>query len=276
MKCTTSQRHQFEAEGFVQVNGVLSKGDVVRATEAMDRVYGGEYGADRRPPRQRGPMPVFGNESSVQWILNARVLDQTLWELATMRELGEMAASLLGSRSVSIIEDQLLCKPGHGLPVNMHQDRSYWPFSSSHNMVTCWIALMDMTEDLGRLEFVRGSHLWGLSERRPNELMLGTEAEWMSAVEASRPDGREVELVAPEVRAGDGVYFHSLTFHGSRRNLSGRPRKALSLHWAAEECRVDLGQTSKVDFPYFFARLVDGGPIANAFMPVVYTDPGVS
>ena len=44
----------------------------------------------------------------------------------------------------------------------------------------------------------------------------------------------------------------------------------MSLHWAGEECRINLAATAVHDFPYFFARLSDGGPIVNNYMPVVY------
>lgn len=269
MKCTAAQLAQFERDGFVVVDNVLSRGEVAKAVHAMERIYRGEYSGDRRPAPLRKPVPRFGNESSVHWILNARVLDEDVWKLSTSRELGEMAASLLRARSVSIVEDQLLNKPPQGLPVNMHQDRAYWPFSRSDQMVSCWIALVDMTPELGPPEFVPGSQRWRLAER-PTELIRGSDADWMQVVESARPDGQLIDVVPAVMPAGGAVFFHSLTFHGSRQNLTNAPRRAMSLHWAGDECCVDLRKTAAHDFPYFFARLADGGPIVNNYMPVVY------
>lgn len=275
MKCTMAQLARFERDGFVVVDKVLSSGEIANAIAAMERIYRGEYSGDRRPPPLRKPVPTFGNESSVHWILNARVLDQAVWELSTSRELGEMAASLLRARSVSIVEDQLLNKPPLGLPVNMHQDRAYWPFSRSDQMVSCWIALVDMTPDLGPPEFVPGSQRWQLADR-PKELIRGNEADWMGALESVRPQGQEIEVVSALMPAGGAVFFHSLTFHGSRQNRTPQPRKAMSLHWAGDECQINLAKTAAHDFPYFFARLADGGPIVNNYMPIVYEGLGVN
>jgi phytanoyl-CoA hydroxylase len=269
VRCTAAQLTQFERDGFVVVDEVLSPGEVRDAILAMERIYRGEYSGDRRPPPLRKPVPRFGSESSVHWILNARVLDDMVWRLSTSRELGEMAASLLRARSVSIVEDQLLNKPPNGLPVNMHQDRAYWPFSRSDQMVSCWIALVDITPELGPPEFVPGSQRWQLAGR-PKELIRGNDADWMEAVERVRPEGHPIDVVPAVLPAGGAVFFHSLTFHGSRQNVTSNARKAMSLHWAGDECRINLGATAVHDFPYFFARLSDGGPIVNNYMPVVY------
>lgn len=269
MKCSEEQIARFENDGFVIVEGVVSPRRLANVLAAMDRVYCGEYNADRRPRRLRKPVSKFGSEMSVHWILNARVLDQDLWELATDEGLGEMAAALLRTGSVSIVEDQLLAKPAHGLPVNMHQDRGYWAFSRSERMITAWIALVDMTAELGTLHFIRGSHRWGYAAR-PRELINGSETDWMSAVTPVRPADQDLNIAAAIIPAGAAVFFHSLTFHGSSRNETDMWRRAVSLHWAAEECRVDLAQTACHDYPYFFARLIDNGPIANNYMPVVF------
>ncbi len=265
-------RAGFERDGFAIFDQILTPDEVARARAAMGRVYRGEYNADRRPPRVRKVASALGNEASVRWMLNARVLDADLWSISTDARLGEMAAGLLGTDAVSIVEDQLLDKPPGGLPVNLHQDYAYWPFSSTTSLITAWVALVDMTVELGALQLVRGSHRWGPGVR-PDELIRGSEAEWSRALDASRPAGAPVELVEVTVPAGGGAFFHSLTFHGSGPNRSDACRHALSLHWAAAECRVNLAGTRGMDYPYFFARLQEGGPIENNYMPVVYRTP---
>jgi phytanoyl-CoA hydroxylase len=214
----------------------------------------------------------MGSAQSVQWILNARLLDEDLWSLAVDPRLGELAAQLLRTPSVSLVEDQLLAKPPGGLPVNVHQDFSYWAFSRSSRMVTAWVALVDMTPELGPLQLLQGSHLWGAASR-PRELIRGSEDEWLRGVDDVRPPGVALQVHTVQIAAGDAVFFHSLTFHGSPRNESPSWRRAVSLHWAAGECRLDLGATAEHNHPYVFARLRDHGPIANAYMPVVFSRP---
>ena len=171
--------------------------------------------------------------------------------------------------SVSIVEDQMLDKPTGGRPVNFHQDYTYWPFSRATQMCTAWLALVDMTVEHGPLQLARGSHRWGHGAR-PKELIRGSTEELLTSVEAVRPEGAELELVPAVIPAGSAVFFHCLTFHGSPGNRAPGCRRAISLHWAGAECRMNLAGTARHDYPYFFAQLTEGGPIVNKYMPMVY------
>lgn len=269
MQANKDQITQFEQDGFVIIDQILSPERVQLISTAMDRVYQGHYTLDRRPSALRKPIHPFGNPESVRWLLNSRVLDTDLWDLATDPEIAEMAATLLQTPSVSILEDQLLHKPAHGLPVNLHQDYSYWRFCESTQMITCWISLMDVTADLSPLQIVTGSHRWGIAPR-PKELIVGSEDQWMTALESIIPTGIEPGFITVEVPAGGGVFFHSLTLHGSRRNQTDQPRRAISLHWAGESCRIDMAKTAEHNYPYFFARLKTGDRLVNKYMPIVF------
>jgi ectoine hydroxylase-related dioxygenase (phytanoyl-CoA dioxygenase family) len=265
-----SQIEQFKRNGFVVLDSLLSEERVRQMTEAMDRVYGGVYTDDRRPAVLRQtPMAPFGNEQSIRWMLNSRVVDRDIWDLATDAGLGEIAARLLETDSVSIIEDQLLDKPAHGLPVNMHQDYAYWPFSSSAATATCWISLMDNSASCGGLSIVRGSHRWGAAAK-PQKLVEGSEDQWLAALASVRSSSDGIDLVDIDVPRGGGVYFHGLTFHGSSRNPTAVTRRACSLHWAGGDARAVLGNLARVDHPYLFAGIENGGPLVNGYMPRVY------
>lgn len=99
MQITTQQVEGFTHDRFAIIEGLLDDSRIQRLHAAMDRVYAGIYNVDRRPPRLCKPVPVtpFGDASSVHWILNARVLDDELWGLATDPGVGEVAARLLGT-----------------------------------------------------------------------------------------------------------------------------------------------------------------------------------
>lgn len=272
MIITAEHVARFEQEGYLAFERILTPEQVASTSAAMQRVYAGEYRDERRPPALRKPVAPLGGSQTVHWILNARVLDAELWALATSPVLGEVAARLLRTESVSILEDQLLDKPGPSVPVNVHQDYSYWSFSRSTALITCWIALVDVTLDLGPVEVIPGSHKWKQAPR-PRELVHGSEQDWDAVVTSVRPEGAEVSFVPVIVPAGGGVFFHGLTFHGSRANKSTNVRRACSLHWAAEECRVDRSRLHDYDHPYFFAGIQDGARLVNKYFPVVYPAP---
>lgn len=269
MKLSQEQIAQFEADGFLIVDQIISDEQVDRIREGMSRVYSGTYNRDMRPAATRKAIAPLGTQSSVRWILNARILDADLWGAATDAALGQVAAQLLRTESVSVIEDDLLDKPGHSAPVNLHQDYSYWRFSTTPHMVSCWLALAKMTPALGPLELVRGSHRWGIGER-PKELMHGSNDEYTCAMQAVMPAGIEPEFVTTVVPKGGGVFFHGLTFHGSRGNATDEWRRAFGLHWASSECRMDRSKLVSHNLPVLFSGIRQGEPLVNKYNPRVF------
>src|SRR5262249_36215256 len=90
------------------------------------------------------------------------------------------------------------------------------------------------------------------------------------AAHALKPPQLPLDLVRVEVPRGGGVFFHGLTLHGSRRNLTDRPRRACSIHWAGDQCRIDRSKVTEHNYPYCFSGLTNGGPIVNKYMPQVF------
>lgn len=269
MNLSDKQVSQFEQDGFLIVDQILNHAQIERVLDAMNRVYSGSYNRDIRPQAVRNEIKPFGTEQSVKWVLNARLVDEDLWSVATDRALGEAAALLLRTPAVSIVEDQLLDKPAQSVPVNLHQDYSYWRFSTSTNMLTCWISLLDITPDMGPVEIARGSHRWGFAAR-PRELIHGSDEDYLGAAQGVIPDGAKFDFVPAVVPARGGVFFHGLTFHGSRGNTTDRVRRAISLHWASAECHLDRSKLIDYDHPYLFTGLKQGGRLANKYIPETY------
>jgi phytanoyl-CoA hydroxylase len=268
MDLSDQQLARFQTDGFLIAERIICDAQVERTLAAMNRVYTGIYSRDIRPAAVRKPVTPFGTSKSVHWVLNARTVDADLWNLATDQNLGRAAARLLRTPSVSIVEDQLLAKPNHGAPVNLHQDYSYWRFSTSTNMLTCWLALTDMTAQVGPVELVPGSHRWGLAIR-PRELIQGSSGEYLSGMQDIVPQGSSIEFVSAVVPKGGGVFFHGLTFHGSRANNTDDWRRAVSLHWAARDCRLDRAKLVNYDHPYLFTGLRQGDALVNKYLPQV-------
>jgi phytanoyl-CoA hydroxylase len=270
------QVQQFDRDGFLIVDRVLEPEEVEVARAGMDRILAGEYTGDRRPPALRSkPHPTFGNENTTRWVLNGRLVDESVWSVVTSPEPARAAARLLQTESVSVIEDQLLDKPGGGAPVASHQDYRYWQFSTSPQMLTCWIALDDMSSEIGAVELIPGSHRWGqVAVNRSladdfKEAVDGGNG-YLRVAESLRPPDAELKFVPALVPIGGGAFFHSLTVHASGLNRTNRRRRALSIHYAGAECRMDMTRATDQTFPYCFARLQSGDRLVNKYFPEVY------
>ena len=267
---SAEQRRAFASDGYVAVDRLIADEEAGKIRDAMRRVYQGELRRDRRPAAHRlGGVVRLGDHESVLWLQNARLVDPELWQVAISPAVAGFAADLLEEPSVSVIEDQMLDKPPGSAPVALHQDYGYWDYSTSANMVTCWIALTAMTVELGTLHVVPRSHMWGLCPR-PRALVKAGDHDWCDAAIQSLPAmTKELELVPIMVPAGGAVFIHSLTFHGSPRNRSTTTRAAFSIHYAGAECRLNRAGLSETHSVFCFDGLKDGDPIVNEYFPSV-------
>lgn len=173
---------------------------------------------------------------------NAWWADERLTRLATSADIGRQAASLLGCDEVFLWHDQLLIKPpsvGGVANVGWHQDRLYWGLLGGRDIITAWVPLADVDDEMGPLRFVDGSHRWGL--QGDVEGFTPAEGHQGPTIDEHRDaEGwHEHRVLLP---AG-GVSFHSpFTIHGSGPNTSDRDRPGLALHLIGSDVTVRRGR----------------------------------
>lgn len=171
------------------------------------------------------------------------------------------AGQLLGG-AVRFWHDQLFCKPAlHGGVVAWHQDYSYWTRTSPMAHLTCWIGLDDASVDNGCVHYVPGSHKWdllpvtGLAGNMAAIREVLTEDQWE----------RFNNPVAVELKAGECVFHHPLTVHGSFENRTERPRRAMVLNVVKD------GVCSNVDEQLLAGTdvILAGQPLDGKFYPLL-------
>ena len=151
--------------------------------------------------------------------------------------------------SPMIVQTMYLAKsPDGGTGVALHQDTHYIR-NEPNTLMACWVALSNTNKENGGLCVVSGSHkrpLYGTAPPSDDS----EHASWTKDYEMKGPDGREwveemhshqIEGLEPEelefltVPKGAGVFFTSMTVHGSFANRSGsRPRLAFATHYVKE------------------------------------------
>ena len=147
-----------------------------------------------------------------------------------------MAASqLLGNKTVRFWHDQLFYKPAKkGGVVAWHQDYSYWTRTKPLAHLTCWCGLDDSTVENGCLQYVPGSQRWGLLDKP--ELagdMLGI-MDYLTPEQQS-----QFHPIPVETKAGEAIFHHPLTLHGSGENKSNQPRRAFVINVFADGVKSD-------------------------------------
>ena len=136
-------------------------------------------------------------------------------------------ASQLLEGSVRFWHDQLFCKPAkHGGNVAWHQDYSYWTRTRPIAHLTCWTGLDKATKANGCLQYIPGSHNWQL-------LPITGLAGDMNAIQEVLDDKQWEAFqnpVAIELEVGHCTFHHPLLVHGSQRNQTEVPRRAVVLN----------------------------------------------
>ena len=138
-----------------------------------------------------------------------------------------MAAKQLLGGGVRFWHDQLFCKPAqHGGNVAWHQDYSYWTRTGPMAHLTCWVGLDDADQTNGCLQYIPGSHRWGLLEKPE----LAGEMDGLVAYLSEEQKEKLKHPVYAEMKAGYGTFHHPLMVHGSAANTSKRSRRAFVLN----------------------------------------------
>lgn len=178
-----------------------------------------------------------------------------------------MAASqLLGNMPVRFWHDQIFWKPPkQGGVVAWHQDYSYWTRTKPIAHLTCWCGLDDATNENGCLQYIPGSHRWGLL---PKPVIAGE----LQGIKDFLNDEQKKQFANPqfaEVKAGEAIFHHSLTLHGSGANTSSRPRRAFVINALADGVISDSNEPLLEGVPV----VPKGEKMQGQFFPLLFT-PG--
>lgn len=173
------------------------------------------------------------------------------------------AFQLLGGRAVRFWHDQLFCKPArHGGVVAWHQDYSYWTRTIPMQHLTTWVGLDDASEENGCLQYIPGSHRWGLLDKPA----LTGEMEGMKAYLNSEQADALQNPLPIEMAKGHATFHHPLLVHGSFENLSERPRRAFVLNVFADGTTSDSNEPLLEGVPV----IPKGNKMEGKFFPLLF------
>lgn len=174
------------------------------------------------------------------------------------------ASQLLGNVPVRFWHDQLFWKPAKkGGVVAWHQDYSYWTRTKPVAHLTCWCALDDATKENGCLQYVAGSHRWGLLPKPELAGDIGGIKDFLNDEQKKQFDHARFA----EVKAGEAIFHHSLTLHGSGENKSDKPRRAFVINAFADGVISDSNEPLLEGVPV----VPKGEKMEGQFFPLLYS-----
>ena len=238
-------REAFQEQGFVRLNGFFNNEDVesVRAdskwvflNQMTIRGFVAHAGVDERE-FERGMSRYFSEDP--EGFINCGKTCQHLISLHRLSLREEIVSQLVAlgvqrpsicTRPVLYFNSRHLAKSEVYYKSPPHQD--WRSMQGSLNAMVIWVPLADAPFELGPLEVIPGSHLWGLQDSR--------EDEWYRHIEGLRDEQYQPVVMT----AGDILFFSAFLVHRSGNNVTD------SIRWSCHFRYNDLEESTFISRKY--------------------------
>ena len=234
----------FQDTGFCILPQLISRQQCDILNERLEQVFLGNYSTGKCPDKvpkikeQRRGVYEQQNPKTLQ-IINIWKSDDKFCEIVMCPKLGELVANLMEWKGSRVAQDQVWAKPPLSSALVFHRDSTYFDFVPA-DVLTVWIALDDMDEEVGPLQYVYGSHAWEdhrigsanqfFSKNQNNKSLLH------DAALKSGHDPSNLRYETVGVRAGGAGIHNGRTWHGSGKNESStRPRRGVGIHFVPSD-----------------------------------------
>lgn len=262
---SAEQLAAFARDGFLAPLDVLTTDEVAELRRRLTRL--GER-LDELEPRLYEVETAWRERPAevVLHLLGAWMIDEWFHDLVFQPSITQPLARLLGVDRLRFWHDQVFWKPPrHPGVVPWHQDYSYWTRTAPACHITLFLALDDMDEHNGALQYVPGSQRLGLL---PRVAFGGARDQLLPHLP---PHCRIETAQTMTLRAGQAAVHHSHTVHGSGANRSDRPRRAIVLNYMGPHVRV---ADASAPLLRNTAPLPLGAIVSGDHFPIVHPLPG--
>lgn len=213
------QAGRFRQDGYLILRGMVDSAQCNAMLQVVQRhlraaIAPIEYEAEVGYPGAPASLDAPGGKTARR-LRNAWQRDPCFQQWASDPRLVAMMAQLLGEEvclSLAHHNCVMTKHPDFGSATGWHRDIRYWSFTRP-DLISVWLALGPENVTNGGLQFIPGSHRMPIA------------AHQLDPLDFLRPDLAENQALfaqgaAPELQAGDVVFFHSGLFHAAGRNAS--------------------------------------------------------
>jgi hypothetical protein len=249
----------YRAAGHVRIDGLATPDEVAAHRPGLLRAAPkGRY--EHRPLAERD---TYGKAFLQMFNLWTHDADARAFVFA--RRFAGVAAALMGVDGVRLYHDQALFKEPGGGPTPWHQDQFYWPLETDHT-ITLWMPLVDVSPEMGVMEFASGSHRLG----HLGDFAIGDESEaaLRKIVEERGLDVASGTAFAP----GDATFHAGWTLHRAPGNATERMREVMTVIYYADGAKVSPldHPNRRFDRDMWLPGCEVGAPAASRLNPVLY------
>ncbi len=232
----------YERDGYLVVEDLVSGGEVTALRERVREYTHGGRNCDAlqvqvEPRVQRGELTVDQPGDGVRKIDSLVQGDDLFRRLGLHPNILTVLLAILGP-DIKMFRNSLLLKPPEvGSQKGWHQDSPYWPITPM-DLCSCWFPLDDATLENGCMNVLPGWHKKG---PLPHVHVTDDYVIDPAIIDSS-------QSIAVPLRAGSGLFFHSLLPHYTAPNRSQTWRRAIALSYMSARSRYTGGG----DVPEYF------------------------
>ena len=161
LKLNKSLIDEFNENGFLILDQFIDLEWIDKLKSKFEPLFKGEFETGTEPDEWNwrfGKDPV----DVTRQICNSWKSDNLIKNLVCHHVVGETCSRLMNWKGAKLIQDNVLWKPPGGKTLGYHQDAAYDDWIIPQTMMTCWMSLDNTSKSTGTLEYVKGSHKWGL------------------------------------------------------------------------------------------------------------------
>ncbi|MBT5875426.1 MAG: phytanoyl-CoA dioxygenase family protein [Candidatus Latescibacteria bacterium] len=224
---TIDQINDFRELGFIHLPGVLSTREVEVYREVIHEAAHAHFGevvamADR---------PADDFSRVFLQAFNLRETDPRAARFILARRFGKIVAELMGVDGVRIYYDKPMFKEPDSRITPWHQDGPHWPLYGD-NVLTLWIPLVDITNDMGPLSFAARTH------RKKGFGPRGIHDDSQQYYERYI-DEHAIEVFKPSLKAGEASLHNHWVLHSAGRNTTNRMREVMGITYYEDGMHID-------------------------------------
>ena len=209
----------FNNNGFYVARGLFDEKRVSILEKEFDRIIDQIKKSGEDINARWGSILTYGVEDPDSIVLhthNAQGYSHEMLKMVQDKKLLDVTESIIGNDIILHHTKLFLKPPNIGSAFPLHQDWSYFP-TRENSMVAAVIHLSEANEGMGRIRIVKESHRMGKVQ----------DSDGHSKIEEIH-EKHDLSSATPiTARAGDVLFFHCCTLHGSKANRSNQPRKTV-------------------------------------------------
>jgi ectoine hydroxylase-related dioxygenase (phytanoyl-CoA dioxygenase family) len=267
LKLNQTLIYNFNRDGFIILEKFIERNFIKSLRERFKPLFNGKFETGIEPDEwnwkfDKDPIDV------TRQICNAWKSDTLIKSFVCSENIGKVCAELMNWNGSKLIQDNILWKPPGGKTLGYHQDAAYDDWIIPQTMMTCWMSLDDTTKETGTLEYVKGSHKWGL---QPPKGEFHSPEDYREQLKIfAKKNNKDLDIVYVEVPAGGVAFHHGYMWHGSGINTSDKHRRAIVSHCVPSDAKfhpTNNGGTAKTYKKY---KKKNSDQLPDEFFPLLW------